>query len=295
MLKRFFAAAFCMALAPGLAFAETVPTPEGPTLQRIVLTKTFDIGYRDSSVPFSYLDSSGNPIGYSIDVCKSVAASIKSTFHLDTLNVRFIPITPQTRLALIANGTIDIACESAAITLSRYKQVDFSTPIFIAGSRIMVKTGSPIHSIDDLNGKVLTGIPGTTNLKAAIEEIKEKHLSVQILPAVDHAQAMLNLQQGRADASVADDIDLYGTRSTLSDPNDYQIVGPTFTYDPYAMILPKNDDDYRAFVDGVISNLITSGDLSAMYTKWFLPGPTHINVPMSELTKADMALGAYAN
>ena len=292
MVLRRLSLAFVCAVVPAIASAAA---PEGPTLQRIVSTKTFDIGYRDSSVPFSYVDNNGNPIGYSIDICRQVAASLKSTYHLDHLNVRFIPITPQTRLALIANGTIDIACESAAITLSRYQQVDFSTPVFIAGSRIMVKENSGIHSLADLNGKVLTGIPGTTNLKGAIAEIHQKHLNVQILPAVDHAQAMLNLEQGRADASVADDIDLYGTRSTLSDPNDYTIVGPTFTYDPYAMIIPKNDDDYRAFVDGVISQMISSGKLTSLYNKWFIPGPTHIDVPMSDLTKAAMELGAYAN
>ncbi len=284
--------ALACSVIPAIAGAAT---PEGPTLQRIVAAKTFDIGYRDSSVPFSYVDNNGNPIGYSIDICRQIAASLKSTYHLDHLNVRFIPITPQTRLALIANGTIDIACEFAAITLSRYQQVDFSTPVFIAGSKIMVKAGSSIHSLDDLNGKVLTGIPGTTNLKAAEAEIQKKHLNVQILPAVDHAQAMLNLEQGRADASVADDIDLYGTRSTLSDPNDYVIVGPSFTYDPYAMIIPKNDDDYRAFVDGVISQMISSGELASLYNKWFVPGPTHINVPMSDLTKAAMELGAFSN
>jgi glutamate/aspartate transport system substrate-binding protein len=290
MMFRLLSLAFLCAAVPAMAAA-----PEGPTLQRIVASKTFDIGYRDSSVPFSYVDSSGNPIGYSIDICRQIAASIKASYHLDHLNVRFIPITPQTRLALIANGTIDIACESAAITLSRYQQVDFSTPVFIAGSRLMVKANSSIRSLDDLNGKVLTGIPGTTNLKAAIADIQKKHLKVQILPAVDHAQAMLNLEQGRADASVADDIDLYGTRSTLPDPKDYVIVGPTFTYDPYAMILPKNDDDYRAVVDGVISQMITSGQLASLYNKWFVPGPTHIDVPMSDLTKAAMELGAYAN
>ena len=292
MVLRRLSIAFACAVVPAIAAAAS---PQGPTLQRIISSNTFDIGYRNSSVPFSYDDSNGNPIGYSVDICRQIADSLKSTYHLTNLNVRFIPITPQTRLALIANGTIDIACESAAITLSRYQQVDFSTPVFIAGTKIMVKAGSSIHSLDDMNGKVLTGIPGTTNLKAAIAEIQQKHLTVQILPAVDHAQAMLNLEQGRADASVADDIDLYGTRSTLSDPNDYIIVGPSFTYDPYAMIIPKNDDDYRAFVDSVISQMITSGQLTSLYNKWFVPGPTHINVPMSDLTKAAMELGAFAN
>lgn len=108
MVLRRLSLAFVCAVVPAIASAAA---PEGPTLQRIVSTKTFDIGYRNSSVPFSYVDNNGNPIGYSIDICRQVAASLKSTYHLDHLNVRFIPITPQTQLALIANGTIDIACE----------------------------------------------------------------------------------------------------------------------------------------------------------------------------------------
>jgi glutamate/aspartate transport system substrate-binding protein len=288
MFKYLLALATVLAATPALA-------QDGPTLQRIVSTKTFNIAYRDSSVPFSYLDTSGKPIGYSIDICVRIADAIKATFKMDTLNVRFVPITPQTRIPLIANGTADVECGSSAITLSRYKQVDFLTPIFITGSKIMVKKGSGINSLDDLSGKVLTAIPGTTNEQAAMADIQKKHLNVQILRAKDHAQAMLNLEQGRADAYVADDIDLYGIRSTSPNGGDYEVVGPFFSYDPYSFIIPKNDDDFRAFADGVISHLITSGDINKMYTKWFTPGPTNINVPMSDLTKVALQLGAFAD
>jgi glutamate/aspartate transport system substrate-binding protein len=285
MLRFLLAVVSVMAASPVLA-------QDGPTLKRIVANKTFTIAYRDSSVPFSYIDPSGKPIGYSIDICVRIADAIKTEFKLDKLDIRFVSVTPQTRIPLISNGTADIECGSSAITLGRLKQVDFLSPTFITGSRIMVRKGSDIHSMDDMNGKVLTALFGTTNEQAAMSEIEKKHLTVQVVRVKEHSQAMLNLQQGRADAYVADDIDLYGIRSTSPNPESYEVTGPLFSYDPYAMIVPKNDGDFRAIGDATIARMVTSGEMAKLYAKWFTPGPTNINVPMSELQKAALQLDA---
>jgi glutamate/aspartate transport system substrate-binding protein len=285
MLRFLLAVVSVMAASPVLA-------QDGPTLKRIVANKTFTIAYRDSSVPISYIDPSGKPIGYSIDICVRIADAIKTEFKLDKLDIRFVSVTPQTRIPLISNGTADIECGSSAITLGRLKQVDFLSPTFITGSRIMVRKGSDIHSMDDMNGKVLTALFGTTNEQAAMSEIEKKHLTVQVVRVKEHSQAMLNLQQGRADAYVADDIDLYGIRSTSPNPESYEVTGPLFSYDPYAMIVPKNDGDFRAIGDATIARMVTSGEMAKLYAKWFTPGPTNINVPMSELQKAALQLDA---
>jgi len=198
----------------------------------------------------------------------------------------------QTRIPLIANGTADIECGVSTITLGRLKQVDFTVMSFITGSKLLVKKSSGIKSLDDLGGKVLAASLGTTNEKAALSEIARKGLKVEVVKVKDHPQALLMLEQDRADAYVSDDVVLYGLKSTSKNPDGYEVVGPYFSYDPYGMIVSKNDQDFRVFADRVIGKLMSSGEIVKIYEKWFLPGPTNIQYPLNERLKAAFDLMA---
>ncbi|MBY0382957.1 MAG: amino acid ABC transporter substrate-binding protein [Xanthobacteraceae bacterium] len=293
MLQRAIAVASVIAISSvthHAAFAQS----SGGSLEKIVASKTFAIAYREESVPFSFIDSSGKPKGYAIDICLKIADEIKSEYKLDKLDIKFIPITPQTRIPVIANGTANAECSSTTITTGRMKQVEFLTPDFITGTKILVRKGSGITKLEDLNGKTLLALAGTTNEKAALAEIEKKKLNVNVVKVKDHPQALLNLEQGRADAYTSNDVVLYGIRTMAKNPDDYEVVGPFYSYDPFSIMIPKNDTEFRALGLRAMSKLYTSGEIFELYKKWFEPGPTNINLPMSDDLKNALRLNAFA-
>lgn len=290
MLKRaLLAAAICVLAAPAHAQGS------GGAIEKIVSTKTFSIAYREESVPFSFIDSSGKPQGYAIDICLKIADAIKEEYKLDKLDIKYVPVTPQTRIPLIANGTAQVECSSTTITTGRMKQVEFLAPTFITGTKLLVRKGSGITKIEDLEGKTLLALGGTTNEKAAEAEIARRKLNVKLVKVKDHPQALLNLEQGRADAYTSNDVVLYGIATMAKDPSQYEVVGPFYSYDPFSIMIPKNDTDFRAVGLRVMSNLFQSGEMEKLYKKWFEPGPTNINLPMSQELKNAFKLYSFAD
>jgi glutamate/aspartate transport system substrate-binding protein len=261
-------------------------------MKRIAETKTVSIGHRDASVPLSYLGPDGKVQGYSIDICLKIVDAAKEELKLDKIDVRFVPLTPQTRIPLLTAGTVDIICESSTHTIGRSRQISFLNTTFLTGSKLLVRKNSGIKKIEDMTDKVLVAVLGTTNEKAAQAEIDAKKIKIKgdIVKVKDHSQAMLNLEQGRADAYVSDDVVLYGLKSASKNPDEWEIVGPYFSYDPYGMMIPRNNDDFRLLGDKTIAKLIQSGEMNAIYKKWFEPGPTNINYPMSDRLKENFQL-----
>jgi glutamate/aspartate transport system substrate-binding protein len=293
MLQRAIAVASALAI-PFFAHHAAFAQSSGSSLDKIVASKTFAIAYREESVPFSFIDSSGTPKGYAIDICLKIADEIKSEYKLDKLDIKYVPITPQTRIPVIANGTANAECSSTTITTGRMKQVEFLAPDFITGTKLLVRKGSGITKLEDLNGKTLLALAGTTNEKAAIAEIEKKKLKINVVKVKDHPQALLNLEQGRADAYTSNDVVLYGIRTMAKNPDDYELVGPFYSYDPFSIMIPKNDTEFRALGLRVMSKLYTSGEIFDLYKKWFEPGPTNINLPMNDDLKNALRLNAYA-
>jgi glutamate/aspartate transport system substrate-binding protein len=266
---------------------------DGPVMKRIAETKTLNIGHRDASPPLSFIGQDGKAQGYSIDICLKIAEATKEELKLDKLEVKFIPLTPQTRIPLLTAGTVDIICESSTHTLGRSRQVSFLNTTFLTGSKLLVRKNSGIKRIEDLTGKVLVGALGGTNERAAQVEIDKKGIKIkggEIVKVKDNAQAMLNMEQGRADAFTSDDVVLFGLASLAKNPAEWEVVGPYFSYDPYGMIIPRNNDDWRLLGNKTITMLVRSGELHAIYKKWFEPGPSNINYPMSERLRENLEL-----
>ena len=222
----------------------------------------------------------------------AIPDAAKEELKLDKIEVKFVPLTPQTRIPLLTAGTVDIICESSTHTIGRTRQIAFLNTTFLTGSKLLVRKSSGIKKIEDMTDKVLVAVLGTTNEKAAQAEIDAKKIKIkgEIIKVKDHAQAMLNLDQGRADAYVSDDVVLAGLASAAKNPDEWEIVGPYFSYDPYGMMIPRNNDDWRALGNATISRLIQSGEMVAIYKKWFEPGPTKINYPLSERLKQNFEL-----
>lgn len=288
-MNRQFAALLVVAIfaAPTLVAAQ-----DGPVMKRIAATKTITIGHRDAAVPLSYLGPDGKVQGYSIDICLKIAEAAREELKLDRLDIKFVPVSTQTRIPLITAGTVDIICESSTHTLGRSRQVGFLNTTFLTGSKLLVRRSSGIKSLDDMNGRILVSVLGSTNEKAAQAEIDHKgiKLKADIIKVNDHSQAMLMLEQGRADAYTYDDVVLHGLASTAKNPAEWEVVGPYFSYDPYGMMIPRNNDDWRLLGNATIARLARSGEMAAIYKKWFEPGPTNINYPMSARLRENLDL-----
>ncbi len=258
------------------------------TLKRIKERGAITIGHREASIPFSYFDQNQNVVGYSVDLCRKVVDAVKRELGLKDLAVKFVSVTSQTRIPLIANGTIDLECGSTTNTLTRQKQVDFSDIVYITGTRLLVKKKSGIKEIEDLKGKNVAFTRGTTNERVLKAVNQREKLGIRFLNVKDHAEGFLALETGRADAFSTDDILLFGLISKAKRPQDYAVVGRFLSYDPYAIMLRRDDSAFRLVVNRTLANLMRSGEIRKIYDKWFQP----MGVPMSPLLKAAFEIQA---
>lgn len=260
------------------------------TLKKIKETGTLVLGVRDASLPFSYLDDNQKYIGYSVDLCMKAASAIQKTLGLSQLSIKMVPVTSATRIPLIANGTINMSCDSATNNLERQKQVAFSTTEFVTSNRVLAKKSSGIKTFEDLKGKTVVSTSGTSNLKQLTKLNAIRNLGMNILAAKDHAEAFLMVESGRAAAFVMDDILLSGLAANSKAPNDYVILDEPLSIEPYGLILPRHDEAFKKVVDDSINTLYKTGGITPIYNKWFLsaipPKNINLNVPVSPALKA---------
>lgn len=262
------------------AFAQDVGS--SPVLKRIEERGQINMGHREASVPFSYMNEEGKPQGYSVDICHRIIEEVKKVVGNPDLKINYVPVTSQTRIALMANGTIDLECGSTTNNLTRQKQVDYLPVTFITGTKLASKKGSGIKEIEDLEGKTVALSLGTTNEKAIKRVAEENGINIKTIMVKDHPQGWLAVESGRADAYASDHVLLYGLISKSKDPSQFQVTGRFLSYDPYGIMVPRNDSTYRRLGTVVIADMMRSGELKKLYDKWFNPGPTNIQMPMSD-------------
>ncbi len=254
------------------------------TLKKIKDGKTVTLGYRRSSIPFSYLNKPGDPIGYSVDLCNQVVEEISSELEGIELAVKYQPVTAETRIPAVRSGEIDLECGSTTANFERKKEVAFSPIFFVAGTKLLVPRASDIASYRDLQGKTVVVTAGTTN-EAAVRAMSEKQkLGIQFIIAKDHAESFAMLREAKADAFATDDVLLYGLVATTKSGEQFHVVGDYLSYDPYGLMYRKDDLDFAAVVDRTFSRLARSRELVQLYNKWFqqrLPTGERLDLPMS--------------
>jgi len=262
-------------------------------LKKIKDSGTLTLGVRDSSIPFSYLDDKQSYQGYSIDLCLKAATAIQKKLGLSSLNIKMVPVTSATRIPLIANGTTDISCDSATNNEERWKQVDFSVTEFVTANKFLSKKAANLKTLDDLKGKTVVSTSGTSNLKQITSLNTERNLGLNILAAKDHAEAFLMVETGRAAAFVMDDILLSSLAANSKAPGDYQVSTEALSVEPYGLILPRGDKDFKKVVDDALTVVYKGDDIKKIYGKWFQapipPKGINLNVPMSPQLQAVMA------
>ena len=245
------------------------------TLSRIKRTNALTIGYRESSPPFSFV-SAGDPApkGYSIDLCLRIADSIKKELGLTQLDIKWIKVTPENRIAAVNNGSVDIECGSTTKTLGRMAQVDFTVITFLDGGSLLTATAAKIKRLPDVAGKRVAVVPGTTT-EAALRDmlVKLKLQGVTLLGVKDHAEGVAALEAGRIDAYASDRTLLAGLAAVAKDPTKLYLIEDFISFEPYALMVRRGDPNFHLAVDRALIRLYRSADVVPIYEKWFGPFP----------------------
>ena len=276
-----------LALALGFVLPAAVQAQDlTGTLQKVKETGTVTMGVRDSSVPFSYLDDKQQPVGFAIDVCLKVVDAVKARLALPGLKVVMTPVTSATRIPLLANGTIDLECGSTTNNAARQQQVAFSNTYFLTASKFVSKAAAGITGIDGLKGKTVVSTSGTTNIVQLNAANTARALNLNILTAKDHAESFLLMETGRAAAFVMDDVLLASLVASSKEPSAYRISDDAFSQpEPYAIMLRKDDPQFKTLVDATTAALFRSPEGTALYNRWFTqpipPRNLNLNLPMA--------------
>jgi ABC-type amino acid transport substrate-binding protein len=255
------------------------------TLKKIRDSGTMTIGYREQSLPFAFRGDDGKPAGYSVDLCQRIATGVQQQLKLAKLDVKWVPVTPENRISSVVNGTVDIECGSTTASLSRQEQVDFSNMTFIDGGSLLVKTGGSITTMQDLGGKKIGVVPGTTTDGAIRAMLQRALVTAELVPVTDHRGGLAALESGAIDAYASDRVILIGLAATAKDPGQFAIAEQYLSYEPYAFMLKRGDAPFRLAVNRVLASLYRSGEIIPIYNRWFgkLGPPSKILVAMYAL------------
>ncbi len=261
----------------------------GPTLDRIRATGKIVLGHRESSVPFSYLDADKRPVGYAVDLCLKLADAVKKKLDLKTLTIEYLMVTPSNRIALVEEGKVDMECGSTTNNAERRNKVAFTVPHYITGARYMVRSDETATDIVGMEGKRVVSTKGTTPVKAVERVNRERVLRLTLQEAPDHARAVEMVEKNESDAFVMDDVLLYGLIASRAQPEKLKVIGKFLTIEPLAIMLPKNDPDFKAVLDNEMKRLIVSREANTIYDRWFTkpipPKNTSLNLPMNYLLR----------
>jgi glutamate/aspartate transport system substrate-binding protein len=278
-------------LAAALALA--LPAAAQDTLAKIKSSGAITMGHRDASIPFSYYDDKQQVVGYAVDLCHRIIDAVKTELKMPNLKTNYQLVTSANRIPLMANGTIDLECGSTTNNLARQEQVGFTITHFVTANRWIAKKSSKINKLADLKGKTIVSTAGTTNIKQITEINAQQNLGMNIISANGHPEAFQMVETGRAVAFVMDDILLYSLAAQSRTPGDYAMSAEALSVEPYGIMVRKGDDAFKKVVDGAMTQIMKSGQITAIYDKWFQkpvpPKGINLNVPMSDQFKKVIA------
>jgi ABC-type amino acid transport substrate-binding protein len=261
-VKKTLLVAACLLAATASAQAQT--------LDRIRSTNTINIAYRFDAFPFAFMDpTTRQPMGYTVDICKRVAASIQQQLKLANLQVKWVEATSQNRFDLVSKGQADMECGSTTATLGRMERVDFSNLVFVDGGGLLVRVESNIKAMADLAGKKIAVIGGTTTETALNRALKQKLINAQVVPVKTRDEGLQQLERGTADAFASDRVLLVGMGDKALDPKKLTMLSEDFSFEPYAIVLPRGDAGMRTAVNRGLAQLYGSGDIGQIFDRYF--------------------------
>jgi glutamate/aspartate transport system substrate-binding protein len=266
----------------------SMPSFAAGTFDKISASKSITMGVRDSSGALSYTLGDGKYTGYHVEICKRIITDLEKTLKTP-IQIKYQAVTSQNRIPLVQNGTVDIECGSTTNNATRQKDVSFAVTTYVEEVRIAVKANSGITSIAQLNGKKVATTTGTTSVQILRKNERATGVNFDEVFGKDHADSFLLLESDRADAFVMDGSILAGNIAMAKNPKDFRIVGEVLSVEPIAIMIRKDDPQFKAAVDNTIKGLMKDGSLAKMYQQWFLepipPKNTRVGLELSANTK----------
>lgn len=273
VVTRVRAAAFLILVAALAAPAADAAS----TLERIRSDSSIRLGYRAGAAPFSFKERDGSVRGYSVEICTRVVASIQKQLGISSLRIEWSPVDAGDRLDSVAKGKIDIECGTTTISLSRYEKVDFSLPTFVDGGSVLTAVTSKLSRFADLASHKIAFIPGTTTEKALKRQLGVIGAKADLVPVKDGLEGLALLTAGKVDGYASDRIVLVALRATTADPAHWQLLDTDFSFEPYALVLRRDDPDFRLAVNRALVELYSSGEIDSIFYRWLAglgePGP----------------------
>jgi glutamate/aspartate transport system substrate-binding protein len=260
----FFAA---LLLTTAAAHAQTVPN----TLGKIKAAKAINVAFAGDSLPFSFVNASNQPAGYSIDLCKRIIGQIGKTVGQPDLKVNWMVGGAAERVQMVASGKADLECGNTTQTLTRLGVVDFSSLIFVDSGGFLVRAGAPINKLLDMGGKKIAVLKGTTTETRLKAQLSRQSVTATVVPIADALEGVAMLEAGSVDALAGDKIKLVGLAAQAKDPAKFGLLSEDLSFEPYAFALPRNDSAFRLEVNRALTQVYVSSDLDAIFSQWLGP------------------------
>jgi glutamate/aspartate transport system substrate-binding protein len=254
-------ALLALCIAPGIVV--------GGTLDQIKKSGEIRIGYRTDAPPLSFNDTSGQAAGYSVELCKRIAAAVKDHLKLKELKTTLVALTSEDRLDAIVNNRADIECGATTITLARAEKVDFTLMTFVTGGGLLTLANSGIDSLASLAGKSVAVVSGTTSQSALQKYLQKNLIDAKVVSVSDRNEGVKQLQARKVDAFASDQVVLIGEILQSGDPRAYSLSSDLFSYEPYGLVVRRNDADFRLVADRALAQLYRSGQIEELFNRWF--------------------------
>jgi glutamate/aspartate transport system substrate-binding protein len=263
MKRALIALALCVPLAAAHA-------ADG-ALAAIQKSGTIRLGHLQTSPPFSFDGEDGSPQGYSVDLCKRVAEAIRQQLKLSSLKIQWVPLALQERIAAVRSRKVDIECGTTTWTLSRQQEVDFSLMTFVDGATVLVRGNSELLRLADLSGKKVAVVPTTTTATALQMALKARMLNVDVVMVATPEEGIAKLKEGAVDGYASDRLVLIGQGLASKAGASFRLLDEDFSVEPYALVLPRGDPDFRLAVDRALAGMYRSGAIEAVFDRWLGP------------------------
>jgi ABC-type amino acid transport substrate-binding protein len=251
--------------APALTHAQAVDT-----LKKIHDSKTVTIAYRTDALPFSF-EENKQPTGYTVELCKRVVASLEQQLKVQPLAVKWVAATSQNRMELVQKRQADMECGSTTATLSRMEVVDFSSPVFVDTTGLLVRKSSGAKSLGGLAGKKVAAVGATSNEKALQAALKKSLISATVVTVKNRDEGVAALEAGSVDALASDKILLVGLAGKVKDPSQYELLADDLGFEPYAIVLPRGDASFRLAVNRALAQIYSSDAIVEIFRRTFGP------------------------
>ncbi|HEY5930045.1 MAG TPA: amino acid ABC transporter substrate-binding protein [Burkholderiales bacterium] len=238
------------------------------TLERIGKSGVIRLGYLEAAAPFSRAEAGKPPAGYSIDLCTRVAEDLKVELKLPALRTEWVKVTLQDRLQAVKDGRIDLECGTTTWTMSRQQGVDFSLMTFVDGASLLVKLGSGLRRMSDFSGKTIAVVSGTTTVGALSRELKRLGIDATVVPVADEHKGMAMMSAGEVNAYASDRLVLLGLALDAEGRQAYSLIDEDFSIEPYALVLRRDDHDFRLAVNRSLARVYRSGEIHKIYDAW---------------------------